>query len=61
MDLFVRISADTPQELTRRDGLEKLKPFCRLPGSIMRLSVILIRGVASIYLSPVCLPIYEGV
>ena len=38
MDLFVRISADTPQELTRKDGLEKLKAFLPLAGSIMQLS-----------------------
>ena len=33
MDLFVRISADTPRELTRRDGLEKLKAFLPLAGA----------------------------
>ena len=33
MDLFVRISADTPQELTRRDGLETLKAFLPLAGA----------------------------
>jgi deoxyribodipyrimidine photo-lyase len=33
MDLFVRISADTPQELTRRVGLETLKAFLPLAGA----------------------------
>ncbi|MGB0310320.1 MAG: FAD-binding domain-containing protein [Candidatus Puniceispirillaceae bacterium] len=33
MDLFARISADTPRELTRRDGLEALKAFLPLAGA----------------------------
>ena len=33
MDLFARKSADTPRELTRRDGLEALKAFLPLAGA----------------------------